>query len=266
MRIANVVRALRDDGVVSVARRVSSAALPRQALRRLGVLESVDGRLGIEIGGPSRAFGPLGVVPVYLAAERIDNCNFAPATLWEGDIAEGRTFRFSARRPPGEQFIAEATGLNGVASATYDFLLSSHAIEHCANPLKALAEWSRVLKPGGLLVLIVPHREATFDHRRPLTTLGHLVDDFEQGVGEDDLTHLDEILRLHDLTRDPGADDAESFRARAQRNADTRSLHHHVFDTALARAMVERAGFEVLRAERPTRMDIVVLARATRSQ
>jgi SAM-dependent methyltransferase len=261
MKISNVVRALRDDGVVSVARRVSSAALPRRALRRLGVLEFVDGRLGLEIGGPSQAFGRLGVVPVYLAAERIDNCNFAAATLWEGQIAEGRTFRFNAARPPGEQFMAEATGLVHVASGAYDFLLSSHAIEHCANPLKALAEWSRVLKPGGVLVLIVPHRDAAFDHRRPLTTLGHLVDDFERGVGEDDLTHLDEILRLHDLGRDPGADDAESFRARALANADNRSMHHHVFDTALARAMVEQAGFEVLRVERPTRMDIVALAR-----
>ncbi len=263
MKMSNVLRALRDDGVVSVARRVSSAALPREALRRLGVLEFVDGRLGLEIGGPSQAFGRLGVVPVYLAADRIDNCNFAATTLWEGQIAEGRTFRFSARRPPGEQFIAEATGLDRVASGAYDFLLSSHAIEHCANPLKALAEWSRVLKPGGFLVLIVPHRDGAFDHRRPLSTLAHLVDDYERGVGEDDLTHLDEIIRLHDLSRDPGADDAESFRARALGNADNRSLHHHVFDTALARAMVERAGFEVLRAERPTRMDIFILARTS---
>jgi SAM-dependent methyltransferase len=266
MRLANVARALRDDGVVKVARRVSSAALPRQALARLGVLESVDGRHGLEIGGPSQAFGRMGVVPVYLAAERIDNCNFAAATLWEGQIAEGRTFRFNVRRPPGEQFIAEATELDRVASGAYDFVLSSHAIEHCANPLKALAEWSRVLKPGGLLVLVVPHSDGAFDHRRPLTTLAHLVDDFERGVGEDDMTHLDEIVRLHDLGRDPGADDLEGFRARALGNADTRSLHHHVFDTALALAMVERAGFGVLRAERPTQMDIVVLARRGLSQ
>jgi hypothetical protein len=261
MKLANVVRALRDDGPVSVARRVRNAALPRRALRRLGVLAFVDGGLGLEVGGPSPAFGRLGVVPVYLAAARIDNCNFAAATLWEGRIAEGRTFHFNARRPPGEQFIAEATGLDRVASGAYDFLLSSHAIEHCANPLKALAEWSRVLKPGGLLVLVVPHRDGAFDHRRPLSTLDHLIDDFGRDVGEDDLTHLDEILRLHDLGRDPGADDAESFRDRALRNADIRCLHHHVFNTALARAMVEQAGFAVLSAARPTRTDIVVLAR-----
>jgi hypothetical protein len=46
------------------------------------------------------------------------------------------------------------------------------------------------------------------------------------------------------------------------RNADNRCLHHHVFDTALAREMVEQAGFSVLSATRPTRMDIVVLAKS----
>jgi SAM-dependent methyltransferase len=261
MKLSNVVRALRDDGVVSVARRVSNAALPRQALRRFGALDYVQGKVGLEIGGPSQAFGRLGPFPVYEAAARIDNCNFAADTLWEGQIATGRTFRFNARRALGEQFIAEATRLDGIASGAYDFVLSSHAIEHCANPLRALGEWSRVLKPGGLLALIAPHRDGAFDHRRPLTTLAHLVEDFDRDVGEDDMTHLDEILALHDLSLDPGGDDSLTFKARALRNLDNRCLHHHVFDTALAREMVERAGFLVLSASRPTRMDIVVLAR-----
>jgi SAM-dependent methyltransferase len=261
MKLSNVVLALREDGVVSVARRVCNAALPRQALRRLGALDDVQDKVGLEIGGPSQAFGRLGPFPVYEAAARIDNCNFAADTLWEGQIATGRTFRFNPRRAPGEQFIAEATRLDGIAAASYDFVLSSHAIEHCANPLRALGEWSRVLKPGGLLALISPHRDGAFDHRRALTTLAHLVDDFERGVGEDDMTHLDEILALHDLSLDPGGEDESTFRARALRNADNRCLHHHVFDTALAREMVERAGFSVLSATRPTRMDIVVLAR-----
>ena len=31
---------------------------------------------------------------------------------------------------------------------------------------------------GGALLLVVPHREGTFDHRRPVTELEHLVADF----------------------------------------------------------------------------------------
>jgi SAM-dependent methyltransferase len=262
MKLSNVVRALSDDGVVSVARRASSAAFPRQALRGCGALAFVENKVGLEIGGPSQVFGRMGLFPVYEAAERVDNCNFADATIWEGSVTAGRTFRFNSRRAPGEQFIAEATRLEPIESGAYDFVLSSHAIEHCANPLRALGEWMRVLRPGGLLALVAPHRDGTFDHRRPLTTLAHLIDDFDRSVGEDDTTHLDEILRLHDLSLDPGGGDAATFEARALRNADNRCLHHHVFDTALAREMVERAGFLVLSAERPTRMDIIILARS----
>lgn len=260
MRLSNVLRALRDEGVANVAHRVRRASFPRRELRQLGVLTLVEHRTGLEIGGPSPAFGRLGAFPAYRVAARIDNCIFAASTVWEGDVSQGRTFRFNPDRAAGEQFVAEATGLGFAECGTYDFVLSSHAIEHCANPLAALGEWKRVLKPGGLLALIVPHRHATFDHRRPVSTLDHLIEDFENQVDESDLTHLGEILELHDLGRDPGAGGADAFRARAMRNHDNRCLHHHVFDTKLAHAMVDHAGFSVLNARRPTPMDIVVLA------
>jgi SAM-dependent methyltransferase len=85
---------------------------------------------------------------------------------------------------------------------------SAHVVEHRANPWgRPLAEWRRVVRPGGYVLLIVPHRDGTFDHRRPVTSLEHLLEDAERRTGEDDDTHLDEILRLHDLDRDPGASD-----------------------------------------------------------
>src|SRR3569833_417437 len=128
---------------------------------------------------------------------------------------------------------------------TCDFVLSSHMLEHSANPLKALREWLRVLKPGGTLLLVLPHRDGTFDHRRPVTTLQHLVEDFERETGEDDLTHLPEILELHDLRRDPQAGGIEAFKERGQRNRENRGLHHHVFDTRLAVELVDFAGLQL---------------------
>ena len=91
-----------------------------------------------------------------------------------------------------------------------------------------------MLKPGGALVLVVPARDGAFDHRRPITTMSHLVEDFQANKGEDDLTHLAEVLKLHDLSKDPGVADAGAFRERAERNPEFRSLHHHVFDMRLA--------------------------------
>jgi 2-polyprenyl-3-methyl-5-hydroxy-6-metoxy-1,4-benzoquinol methylase len=40
----------------------------------------------------------------------------------------------------------------------FDILVSSEVIEHTPNPLKAIDEFHRVLKPGGILVLTTPNR------------------------------------------------------------------------------------------------------------
>lgn len=38
----------------------------------------------------------------------------------------------------------------------YDFLYSSHALEHMPRPEEALLNWWRLVRPGGLMVIIVP--------------------------------------------------------------------------------------------------------------
>lgn len=59
-----------------------------------------------------------------------------------------------------------------------DFIVSSHVLEHFPNPIKALKEWYRLVKPGGIIYMIVPHKERTFDSVQPRTTLEHLVQDY----------------------------------------------------------------------------------------
>jgi SAM-dependent methyltransferase len=46
--------------------------------------------------------------------------------------------------------------LEGVADNTYDFLHSSHSLEHMVDVDISLKNWIRVVKPGGYLVIIVP--------------------------------------------------------------------------------------------------------------
>jgi hypothetical protein len=84
--------------------------------------------------------------------------------------------------------------------------------------------------------------------------------DYEQGVGEDDLTHLPEILEKHDLSKDPGSTDVESFRIRSLKNIENRCLHHHVFDEHNSRELIERAGFAVHSVDRAFPFHLCLLA------
>ena len=42
---------------------------------------------------------------------------------------------------------------------TYDAVHSSHCLEHMHDPAAALREWWALLKPGGYLVVVVPHED-----------------------------------------------------------------------------------------------------------
>lgn len=53
----------------------------------------------------------------------------------------------------------DATFMKGVADATYDFVFSSHCLEHIQNPNAAIQHWWRILKPGGYMILVLPHRD-----------------------------------------------------------------------------------------------------------
>lgn len=227
-------------------------------------LNRLRDKYGLEIGGPSKVFGRRGIVPVYPVISGLDGCNFSSQTIWEGNIQEGEDrYRYAKGKKAGHQFINDAVTLKGIANETYDFIISCGCLEHIANPLKALFDWIRVIKVGGHLLLLVPHKDGTFDHRRPLTTFEHLIDDLDRSVGEDDLTHLPEILELHDLSLDPPAGDPEQFRQRSLRNIENRCLHHHTFNTELAARTVQHTGLRIIEARTGPPFWIAVLAKKT---
>jgi ubiquinone/menaquinone biosynthesis C-methylase UbiE len=196
-----------------------------------------DNKCGLEIGGPSNLF-LTDILPVYNWSNKIDGCNFSNNTLWEGQIRSNKYEYFPDK--VGYQYIMEGSNLSEIEDEKYDFLLSCHNLEHIANPLMAVKEWMRVLKPGGFMLLVLPEKKFTFDHRREYTTFEHILLDFETGVKEDDLTHLPEILKLHDLRRDPGAGrDHGIFKLRGENNFKNRALHHHVFSQQLLKRIFE---------------------------
>lgn len=205
----------------------------------------------LEIGGPSAIFEEGSLVPVYEVISCHDAANYASSTLW----GPGR------RSPrPRRDFIAEATAL-GCPDEAYEGLLASHVIEHTANPLGALAEWRRVVAKGGPLLIVIPHRDFTFDHRRETTPLDHLRDDERARMGEDDLSHVPEVLERHDPRHDFFDGDAAAFSRRCWDNLRYRALHHHVFSTQSAVDCVSAAGLEVAQVLPSRPHHIVILAR-----
>ncbi len=73
---------------------------------------------------------------------------------------------------------AEADDLP-VPNESADFVLSSHVVEHLPDLVGALAEWHRVLRPGGVVYAVVPHRDALpADRDLPITELSHFVLDY----------------------------------------------------------------------------------------
>lgn len=53
----------------------------------------------------------------------------------------------------------DAQYLKGKKDNTYDFVYSSHTIEHLPDPSEAIKNWFRVVKPGGYLIIYLPHRD-----------------------------------------------------------------------------------------------------------
>jgi len=163
-------------------------------------------------------------------------------------MSEGLTFKYD-RTKVGYQYICDAVDLSLIPSCKYDFIISCNNLEHIANPLKAINEWLRVLKSDSLLLLVVPNNKINFDHKRKITTFKHLISDLEANIGENDLTHLDEILELHDLFLDPKAGSFASFKERAMNNHENRALHHHVFDMNLLTELCAHFNVEILLKE-----------------
>jgi len=240
---------------------VRDRLFPERPDLRPQILERSRNAQCLEVGGPSRVFSANHLLPVYPVAASVDNVNFTANTAWEAGLRDGGPFLFHPSKAPGVQFLREATSLHGLGDHSYDFILSSHCLEHVANPLAALAEWRRVVRPGGHFLLLLPDPTRTFDHRRPITSLEHLRADRDRNTSEEDLTHLDEILALHDLGRDSHAGSRVAFTDRARRNPENRCLHHHVFDLDLMRAALGETGWTVLATERVRPLHLIALAR-----
>ncbi len=239
---------------------VVSFIIKPQKRKLIKLSYSLKNKIGLEIGGPSSIFKLKSYFPVYLFANQVDGVNYSTETVWEGKIKEGKNYHYTNNKC-GYQFVLEASNLNGIKDNSYDFLLSSHSLEHIANPIQAVKEWYRVLKPGGTIVLALPDKKRTFDRNRAYTTLEHLIEDFEKNVTENDTTHYDEIFQLHDLSRDAGVSSVSELKERTLNNSVNRCVHHHVYSFDLLQQTLLYCGFRPIYEQEAAPFHLVIIAK-----
>jgi SAM-dependent methyltransferase len=89
---------------------------------------------------------------------------------------------FAGAKLPHVDVIGSAEDLSPFEDSSLDFVIANHLLEHLEDPIAALLEFERVLRPGGVVYLGLPDPRRTFDCDRELTSVSHLFRDHENGV------------------------------------------------------------------------------------
>ena len=147
-----------------------------------------------------------------------------------------------------------------VADASQDFLIANHFLEHTQDPIATLQNHLRVLRPGGHLYLAIPLKDASFDARRPVTSIEHLMRDHRDGPEGSLEQHYEEWATLVEgCAQEQLAERIADLRARDY------SIHFHVWDESgllelMAHLQTElHLPFRVKRAKRNHYELIVIL-------
>jgi ubiquinone/menaquinone biosynthesis C-methylase UbiE len=137
----------------------------------------LDGLLGIEVGSSSHnSFG-------------IPNCKNVDYTDDMTTIFKLKEIELCGEAMPVD-IVANGDCLP-LADESLDYVISSHVIEHFFDPIKAIEEWLRVIRVGGYIFTIVPHKDRTFDSDKECTTLHELIErhNSKMNIPSDDHKH-----------------------------------------------------------------------------
>lgn len=122
--------------------------------------------------------------------------------------------------------------LGTIPEASQDFIVANHFLEHCEDPMGTIEVHLSKLKPGGILFYAVPDKRYTFDFRRPVTSLDHVIADHEQGPERSRRAHYEEWVRLVDddaTAPSPETNPDDSEPTADELEAARYSIHMHVW-------------------------------------
>jgi SAM-dependent methyltransferase len=136
--------------------------LRRQIVQRIG-----KGQRGIEFG-PS--FNPIAPKSAGYQVTTVDHLSR------EGLIEKYRGHQVDPGRIEEVDVIWDGTGsLPDVPAGAFEYVIASHVIEHVPDPVRFLRLCETLLAPGGTIFLLVPDKRRCFDHYRPGSTTGQML-------------------------------------------------------------------------------------------
>ena len=123
-----------------------------------------------------------------------------------------------------------------IPDGTLSFCIGNHLLEHARDPIAALEEMLRVVRPGGVAYVSVPDVGNPLDRRRPVTPFEHLLAHHEGPLDRtaDDLVHVQEYTE----SAHPELDDVARADLVARFVEQDYSIHFHTFDEAAFHRLV----------------------------
>ena len=204
---------------------------------------------GLEIGALHRPFP----VPAGARVRYVDRYTTAQLREEYPELAD---------EPFAEvEVVDDGERLATIADGTQDFVITSHVLEHTQDPVGALEQWLRVLRPGGVVLLALPDRRRDIDERRPPTTLDHLLADQSDGGAASRAQHYREWAELVDLPLGYVAADDVAAHAEQLDRGDY-SIHFHCWTRAELLAQLPAFGLPAdVAAARDNRHEFLVVLR-----
>lgn len=202
------------------------------------IREKIYGLDILEIGGPTELFNKDGHLFLYDIIGSIDGTNIKDDNIFQKDL---RTHFCTPEKNGIQYFWDVSQRAPEELIGKYSIVISSHVLEHIANPIQALCNIRSVLRPGGIVVTIVPFKDYCFDHNREFTPANHMEEDYRNETKEDDTSHIEEIVRGKSYPKH-----MLDYQQLLSRNNQVRLAHHHCFNLDTLCSVHISAGFTSL--------------------
>lgn len=178
---------------------------------------------GLEIGGLNL---PL-EVPKRARVRQVDRMTTDKLREAYPEMAE--------RDLPEVEVIDDGETLATVPADSQDFIIANHFLEHTGDPIGTIGNHLGKLKPGGILFYAVPDKRYTFDFRRDVTPLEHMIRDHEEGADVSRRQHYDEwglLVEGNEVERRETDWPAHAEAIARKLEAADYSIHTHVWTEA----------------------------------